>query len=533
MNKTERDNRLVEIRKALQAYKAKNDLDETDLDAIDDLTAEARKLEAQDALEVEAAKAEAAAKSKQDALVKDAVAEARKKWESENRRPPFEVPFQLHYSDTAKYDNLSGAELALCIDVAKAFQRAGMDIAVSPGAYKALSLRVADMKDDNTEEGRKAVAYVKNAFKALTATNIDPTKEAVEAAIKAVTDPMYTGGSGIGSDWVGTAYSNELWRKIRADNNVVSKIPSMVIPDGYSNETIPLESTDLTWYKVAEVTAADGTMGTPAATITASQITTSSKNITVSKLGARGMYSGEMTEDELVRFAPQLRDQLEKSGSEYLESAVIDGDTETSATKNINDIAGTPASTDYFLVWDGFRKLALVTNTANSRSAAGALVVSDYKDTLKLLGTAGLAGSDPSQVSFIVDFNTHWKALELPEVKTRDVFGPATIENGFLTGIYGYKIVPSFQMHKMSNSSGYERKVNSAGKVDLDTATNDVYGAILAVRFDQWKFAYKRRMTIETTRVPRSDSWEIVGLMRCGLAYRDTEASAISYYVAV
>ena len=58
-------------------------------------------------------------------------------------------------------------------------------------------------------------------------------------------------------------------------------------------------------------------------------------------------------------------------------------------------------------------------------------------------------------------------------------------------------------------------------------------GSILAVRFDQWKQAFKRRMTLETTRIANADSWEIVALVRWGMTYRDTEAAAISYNVGI
>jgi len=40
-------------------------------------------------------------------------------------------------------------------------------------------------------------------------------------------------------------------------------------------------------------------------------------------------------------------------------------------------------------------------------------------------------------------------------------------------------------------------------------------------------------LEVEVTRLARSDSWEIVALMRFGLGYRDTEASAITYNVGV
>jgi hypothetical protein len=517
---------LKAVRQQIKEYAGLQDFSDEDHKQLAGLKDQALKLDAQITAREEVAKLEADEQAERDADVKRQIAEGikaeREKLESAARRLPMGVaPHQSRYGDTNKYDGLDAVDLSLLISMEQALK---MD--VQPGALKAMSLRVGELKDTD-EQVRQDNAYVKQAFKA--ATNIDPEMKAIESAVKAATDPMYSGGSSIGSDWVGTLYSTELWRAIRAANRVVANIPSEVIPDGYSSKTWPLESTDMTWYKVSEATASDGTLKVPAATVTASQMATANKNITTSKIGSRGIYTGELEEDSLIRFSAQLRTQLQASGSEILESLVIDGDTETSASKNINDIAGTPAATDYFLSFDGFRKLALVTNTANSASAEGGLDIEDFLDLLKLMGTAGLAGSDPSKVNFIVDGNVYYAMAKLPEVKTKDVNSAATVENGFVTQVYNVGVIPSWQMHRGSTV----RKANTAGKIDLDTVGNNTTGAVLAVRWDQWKMAYKRRMTMEMTRIPNADSWEIVALARLGLGYRDTEASAILYNVGV
>jgi hypothetical protein len=508
--------KLAEARKGMKAYLGR-DLTEEETEKLAGLNADAAKYAAQiEALtQQEAAEAEdeARIKRERDAAVKAARDEER----AAARRLAFEgAPYVAKFADTNKFDNLSASETALVIDVLKS-QR----VEPSPAAFKALSLKVAAL----SEEDR----YVKSAFKA--STNIEPTKDAIEAAVKAATDPMYSTGSTIGSDWVGTAYSNEIWRKIRAENVVLSRIPEDVVPDGFSSKYWPLESTDPTWYKVSEATAADATMGVPVPTVTASQVATANKQITLGKLGARIMYTQELLEDSLVNTASQLREQLVASGMEILEHVAIDGDTNVSTNTNINDIGGNPAGTEPFLLVDGFRKLPLITNSANSRSAGGAFVVEDFRDTLKLLGAAGV-NADPTKVSFVIDYNTMWAAMSLPEIKTRDVFSAATLENGVLTRVYNYPVINANQMHRLA-PAGYERKADSAGKVNQDTAANNAYGAILAVRFDQWRQAFKRRMTIETTRIANADSWEIVALLRWGMAYRDTEASAITYYVGV
>jgi hypothetical protein len=221
--------------------------------------------------------------------------------------------------------------------------------------------------------------------------------------------------------------------------------------------------------------------------------------------------------------------QMQLRGGEMLEHILIDGDTDATITTNINDIGGTPTATDAFLVANGMRKLGLITNTANSRSAGGSLSTKDFLETVRLMGAAGINALDTTKVGFIIDANTHWAALQLEDVKTKDVFVRPTIENGQLTGLYGYDVMVSPFMHMESAV----RMANSAGKVDQTTVGNNLYGAIMAVRYDQWRFGWKRRMTLETVRRAESDSYELIAMMRFGIIYRDTEASAISYYVGV
>lgn len=520
----ELEEKLQKIRGELRKLVALENPSDEQVEKMSQYNKDAVKLEAQIETERQLEKAEREEKERHEREIQDAVKKAREEEAAKARRLQYaEAPYQTVFHDTDKYDNLNAGETALVIDI---LQSRGLP--VSGAAFKALSLKIGELSDrTNTEEGQRAVNYVKNAFKA--ATRIEPTPEGTSAAVKAATDPMYTGGSGIGSDWVGTAYSSEMWQSIRANNQVIGRIPETVVPDGYSSVYIPLESSDPTWYKVAEATTSDATLKVPAATVTASQFATANKQITLGKLGARVLYSGEMVEDSLIAFAPEARRKLVVSGTEILEHLAIDGDVETSANKNINDIAGTPAGTEPFLLVDGFRKLALVTNTANSVSAGGSFVVENFKNTLKLMGTAGLNGADPRAVAFILDYNTMWAALDLPEIKTRDVFSPATIENGFLTRIYNTQVLYAYQMHRYAT----DRKANTAGKIDQDTTSNNTTGSILAVRFDQWKQAYKRRMNLETTRISNADAWEVVAMVRWGMAYRDSEASAITYNVGV
>ena len=453
----------------------------------------------------------------QKAQITEAVKAARGEWEAEaakaNRLPGGFLTVARD-SDAWRYDNLDPAQHGLLIETMKS-----MRLPVPAASMKALMLKC--VTNDLPEADRQ---YVRSSMKAC---GLEPT----EAAVKTTANVMYTTGSShVGEDWVGTAYAQQIWQQIRALTQIVAKIPTVTIPDGYSSEYFPLESTDPTWYKVAEASVSDDTALIPLPTITASYATTATKQMTVAKMGCRVLYSGEQAEDSLMAFVPQLQDQIVKAGAEQLEHAVIDGDTETAGTTNINAIGGAISATAMYMLWNGFRKVALVTGSSKSRSAAGGLSEDDYLETMFLLGSNGMAAADLQKCGFIIGPNTYKASLKLAALKTQDVWANATLESGVLTKIWGYNIFPSWFMHMKSTV----RKANTAGKVDQTTPANNAYGAILAVRWDQWKFGNKRKVTIESTRIANADVTEIVALARCGLAYRDAVSSASeTYYVGI
>jgi len=474
---------------------------------------EATKAAAVKAAELEDAKIEAA---------KEAVKAYEEQLKTSGRLPTKsdDSPNIAKYSDLWKYDNLDPADQAVMIGILQAAKDGGRSRGgASEEAVKALVVKISEAKED----------HYNGAKSALKAFGFDA--DAPNPAAKANELNYSTLASG-GNDWIGVTYSNELWREIAQDTPIVGKLPTVVVPQGSESITIPVQGAAPTFYVVAQATAQAANPGAITRTMTTSKQTTSSASLTVAKLGAATYYTGELEEDSVVPWASELRASMQQEGAEVLEHVVIDGDTDGSATTNINDIGGTPAATDTFMLLNGFRKLCLITNTANSRDG-GAMTDADFLETLKLMGLGGRNATNRDKVGFIIDLWTHWKALELVAVKTRDVFSNPTIENGQLTGIYGYSVDASANMHRWNTDATYGLKANSAGKVDVDTASNNTTGSILAVRWDQWRLGYKRRITFETQRVPSADSTEITALMRVGLINRDTDASAISYNITV
>ena len=474
--------------------------------------------------------AEAAAKAVEQARIDEAVKAAKAEMQAQidaaaaqNRIPGgmTGAPAVAQFSDIAKYDNLEIADLAVLAALGKATKMAGKTDGPSLELLKALAVRLGE-----SDEGKQAeYGAAKAALKAA------QFKTHGGAAVKA-NELNYSTYASYGDEWIGVTYSTQLWDKIRLATPIVGRIPTVTVPQGSESVVIPLLGASPTFYKVAQATAQAANPGRTDATYTTSKLGTSSQTLTVGKLGAAVNYTGELEEDSFIPWVSELRRDLTNEAAEVLEHIVIDGDTEAGATTNINDIGGTPAGTEAFMLFNGFRKLALVTNTANSRSA-GTFAIEDYLETLKLMGLGGRNAADRNAVSFIQDMHTGWKSLELTEVKTRDVYAQPTVENGVLAGIYGRDVITSPNMHRANQDATYGLKANTSGKVNLDTASANTTGSILAVRWDQWRFGYKRMMTFEIQREPLSDSTLIVVNMRVGMIYRDTDASAISYNVGL
>lgn len=469
-----------------------------------------------------AAAAKAAEEAKMEAEVNKRVEAAKAdmaKKAAEDRRLPWSggaAPHVAQFADVSKFDNLDLADHAFMAGVLGAAKKAGRsEYGSSESSMKAFAIKAAEDQTWIGERARQAIKAVNPGIdlKALKANEINRADLA-----------------SYGAEWVSDAWVNAMWENIRISTPIVANLPTVEIPQGADSLTIPLESVAPTFYKVAAAADLNATTGRPNATVGATRLGTNNRTITTSKIGARVVWDGEMEEDSILPWVSELRSSIEKEGAEIMESVVIDGDTATTATTNINDIGNLSAqtATNYWLLFDGFRKLALVTNTANSRDG-GVLALDDYLETVKLLGVSGINALDRSKVAFIVDPLTYYKSLTLTQVQTRDLFSNPTIEGGELTGLYGYRLLVSANACRSSST----RLSNASGKVDLTTPANNSKGQIAAIRWDQWRFGFKRKMTMEVTRMPDSDTNQIVALSRVGLINRDNEASAVSYNLTV
>ena len=213
---------------------------------------------------------------------------------------------------------------------------------------------------------------------------------------------------------------------------------------------------------------------------------------------------------------------------------VINGDT---TTTGINAVDTVLTATDHSLAFDGIRHAALVDNTGNKESQANAAVdLTMFKKVYgRMLDATYLHDwghpTDPNDLIHLVDPYVADNMLLMDEFLTLDKFGPnATILNGQVARVFGHPVISSIAI----------KKTDTTGSYDADTAGNNVYGQIVSFNRRGLKVGWRRRVKIETERIPATDQNRIVYSLRMGLgrfsptgAASGIEWADVAYYIAL
>jgi hypothetical protein len=325
---------------------------------------------------------------------------------------------------------------------------------------------------------------------------------------------MDTAESGFGSQLIGAQYVGELWEAPRKLGRIFPLIESF-------------EMTAPTAYLPVEVDIPEMLFVPESATNNATNyatVKTGSQRVQVDarKFVIHQMWSGEMEEDSIIAFVPFLRRQASMSVAHYCDSGVLNGDTTNAATGNINLDDADPADTKHYLAYDGIRHAALVDNTGNAVDAAGPVTLALLgAQRGKMIDTARLVDwghpIDPMDLVHIADPETADAIAMLDEVLTADKYGQnATIFNGELTRILGNPLISSIA----------QPRTEADGKVST-TAANNVKGQVTTFNRRGFVAGWRRRVQVETERIPATDQTRIVYSMRNGFG-RFTPTGAAS-----
>jgi HK97 family phage prohead protease len=332
---------------------------------------------------------------------------------------------------------------------------------------------------------------------------------------------IYSTQSGYGDQWVPTLMSAMLWRQVRLNTVVLPVFDQFDMPS--QPYDYPAESTDPTFYKVAEST--DETQLVIGGTaFSDSKVGTAKTTFSAGKLGALSYWSEEMAEDSIVAVEPMLRNQFGISLAHAIDKLLLHGDETGGAaeTGNISYYGSNVGTTRDILVIDGLRHEPLVTTTSDKRDG-GALTIDDIASTRALMGAAGIYGADPSQLALICDVPTGLKFSDLAEVLTVDKFGPqATVLTGQVGAIKGLPLVVS-QDFGLTDTSGY---VNG-------TASSNTKGSFLCVNRLGIKVGWRRRPRVYVGQIPFSDAWYIMATARFDVGFFAAGMVGLSYNITV
>jgi HK97 family phage major capsid protein len=194
--------------------------------------------------------------------------------------------------------------------------------------------------------------------------------------------------------------------------------------------------------------------------------------------------------DEEVRFVnvvdvvATIQRKLAASAGRTQEALLLNGDTVTAGTGNINSDDGAPASTAYYLGADGLRKTGL-----GNGVDVGTL---EFADFLAVLGKLGANAWSPADVVWLFNHSTYIKALGVTEFKDSAMNGrSSTIYTGAMTNVLGSDLF-------VTRDFGL---TEADGKIS-NTPANNTLGGFLAMHRDAVQYGYSGEYQIEIARIP-------------------------------
>lgn len=150
------------------------------------------------------------------------------------------------------------------------------------------------------------------------------------------------------------------------------------------------------------------------------------------------------------------------------EAAILNGDTTTAATGNVNSDDAAPAGTEYYLDYTGVRKLALDTSGASLN--LGALDVSDFRDLEKILALGRMW--IPSECFWAFNQQVEIELSDLTQFTQSDLRGSVGTPEGQMPTRFDGARIYRHQDMPLTEADG---KVSSA------TPANNTLGTIALV----------------------------------------------------
>ena len=335
-------------------------------------------------------------------------------------------------------------------------------------------------------------------------------------AIKA-DELAYSTQTGFGDEWAPDLWSQQIWHKARQDNTILPLFQSVEMPSNPFE--LPIEGTDPTVYFVPETQdeahlTLDAGNPIPDSKIGSGKVTLNAK-----KLALRVGFSSELVEDAVVPVLNIYREQAVRAIADAIDNVILNGDTTTGATGNINSDAARPATTAKYLALNGLRRLPLVDKAENAVNMNGAPTLAKLRQTRFKM--SGKYAARPSDLAWIVDSGTYAALLNISEFLTMDKAGPlATAQTGQIGYVDG---IPVFVSAEMSLTE-------ADGKVGGGTNSK---GQALCVYRPGWYVGYRRKIAVSVDYLSYYDSYQLTATVRLAFVRFDDEVASCLYNIGV
>lgn len=307
---------------------------------------------------------------------------------------------------------------------------------------------------------------------------------------------MSIGSGNEGFDWIPTGFSADLIDIFHLQLVVANLHPRFTIPAKMTSWTVPGTSTDLKAYRTTAAASDSPTK------FRAGTRNTRNLVFTPEKLVAATLFDVELEEDAIVPVLPNLKVNIAQALMRAVEDTIINGDV--NGTMDNTDMHGDSIDSESpTKMWRGYRKF--ITDHGSVRvNAAGAATFGGMLTTMRNMGKYAVGIRN---LSWVTSVNGYFDAfLGLAKVQTIDLYGRnAVILRGELAKFMGIPIIVSEQERQdLKTTTGVSGGASSSY---VDTSTQLVYRPGHA-------FGDKRKITVESAKIPRTDTIEVWATMR-------------------
>lgn len=216
--------------------------------------------------------------------------------------------------------------------------------------------------------------------------------------------------------------------------------------------------------------------------------------------------------DDAAGLERRLKEKIGKAASRTIEAAIINGDTITAATGNINSDDGAPTSTDYYLGYLGLRKDSLVTE-ANGINVGTAEVA----DLLSMMNVLGDYFSAPEECLWLFNRQTYNKYLGIDSFADADKRGQdSTISGKAITSLYGADVFIARDL----------KKTEADGKISTATPANNTKGQMLLLWKPSIQYGFGKELQLKLYD-RGADGYQLQGWLFFGFAIYNESATRV------